>query len=980
MADGEIKLVATLEGEGALGSESATNIKRALDKIINDINKDPLKVRVIADDDSLKKFKNEIKQLSNVAKKEAAEIRDALSGSTKGAKGTSSGSKRDEIKRSAEDVEKYNKAITRTTVLLTQIRNARQSWTAAENGLGKDYYRDLGKQNTELELLIDQLNSYEISLEDFEEKYTEIQKGFTTSKDRIDLFGENTALLKKDTKAYRDALTEIDKLSTKYQTDYIAKWTAADGGDSDADYQNLIAQAEALDELRTKVESGAMSLTDFRTQLELITSRAEQSANAIRSVGENAARDSVEAVSNKIRQATNELSRMERNLEKWTSAESGKSSEAYSGYLNETSNLEGYIAQLKSGEISLSQFNVLLAKVRENASTAAAEIARMGENIKAVEPIKPGSSDQRSILDKVRKGIYNLEEDYDLWTAAGVDGASAAEAYKGLDSVIRSLRNLDVELSKKHPTISLDRAIEKYNELISLAEEHRRAIRRAGEAHSIEEKMVEGSEDYESSLEKVQKKIHDLKKTQKEWAAAGVDGAASKSSFDDITAVIGLLEELERNLKTKTLSEFKRELSDLGRQADKAFRQIEDAGEAHSIEEKMAKDTGDTDNYLASLKKINTELKSAEANQKKWSALKDDSKLGSEYSEYEKQIKQLQDLKSNLESGKLTVSEFNAELAKIKIPMTDTEFKLGGAPNAMSETEALEKFEKQLKEVDAAIEQNENNMKSWSRAKTGMGSDSFAGLENVTADLKNMRAELLRTGQALDDFDSRMAKASSQSTKFGSHIKEIGEDGMTLGDSVVGIFGEIGQYIDVMDVIFEGIALGKRMVETVTDIDTAMTELRKVTDETEASYGAFLDKASDRAGELGATVADVVSASADFARLGHNLGDASALADAALVYKNVGDDLGDIADASSSIISTMQAFGVEAGEAMSIVDKFNEVSNNFAISSGGLGSALQRSAAAMASAHATLDETIALATAANTVVEFVPRYYGNIAA
>ena len=43
--------------------------------------------------------------------------------------------------------------------------------------------------------------------------------------------------------------------------------------------------------------------------------------------------------------------------------------------------------------------------------------------------------------------------------------------------------------------------------------------------------------------------------------------------------------------------------------------------------------------------------------------------------------------------------------------------------------------------------------------------------------------------------------------------------------------------------------------------------------------------------------------------------------------------------------------------------------NNFAISSGGIGEALQRSASSLAAANNTLDESIALITAANTVVQ-----------
>lgn len=97
--------------------------------------------------------------------------------------------------------------------------------------------------------------------------------------------------------------------------------------------------------------------------------------------------------------------------------------------------------------------------------------------------------------------------------------------------------------------------------------------------------------------------------------------------------------------------------------------------------------------------------------------------------------------------------------------------------------------------------------------------------------------------------------------------------------------------------------------------------------------------------------------------------DAAALAEAALVYKNVGDGIDDVSVATESLISTIKAFGYEASDAMSIVDMFNEVGNNFAISSSGIGEALQRSASALAEAGNTLEESIGLVTAMNTVVQ-----------
>lgn len=155
----------------------------------------------------------------------------------------------------------------------------------------------------------------------------------------------------------------------------------------------------------------------------------------------------------------------------------------------------------------------------------------------------------------------------------------------------------------------------------------------------------------------------------------------------------------------------------------------------------------------------------------------------------------------------------------------------------------------------------------------------------------------------------------------------------------------------------------------VVSLDTAMTELKKVTNETDETYKKFLDGASARAKRLGATLIDTVNATASFARLGYTLNESADLADAALVYKNVGDGIANIDEASDSVIATMQAFQVEASDAMQIVDKFNEVGNNFAISSKGVGEALLRSAAAMYAANNTLDETVALAAAANTIVQ-----------
>ena len=101
------------------------------------------------------------------------------------------------------------------------------------------------------------------------------------------------------------------------------------------------------------------------------------------------------------------------------------------------------------------------------------------------------------------------------------------------------------------------------------------------------------------------------------------------------------------------------------------------------------------------------------------------------------------------------------------------------------------------------------------------------------------------------------------------------------------------------------------IVQNAIDVDTALTELKKVTDATDAEYAQFMDNASTRAQSLGATLKDVVSATADYARLGYDIPDATQLADSAILYLNVGDDVESMDQATKSLISTMQGLVID---------------------------------------------------------------------
>ena len=178
----------------------------------------------------------------------------------------------------------------------------------------------------------------------------------------------------------------------------------------------------------------------------------------------------------------------------------------------------------------------------------------------------------------------------------------------------------------------------------------------------------------------------------------------------------------------------------------------------------------------------------------------------------------------------------------------------------------------------------------------------------------------------------------------------------------------IMQYLISMTSIYRVFGELRKGIQYVREIDKALTELKKVTDETEEAYDKFLKTAAKTGERLGSTISAVTEATATFAKLGYSMQQASEMAEAAIVYKNVGDNIASTEDAADSIISTMKGFRLEASESMAIVDRFNEVGNRFAITSQGIGEALRLSASALSEGGNSLDESIGLITAANEVV------------
>ena len=292
----------------------------------------------------------------------------------------------------------------------------------------------------------------------------------------------------------------------------------------------------------------------------------------------------------------------------------------------------------------------------------------------------------------------------------------------------------------------------------------------------------------------------------------------------------------------------------------------------------------------------------------------------------------------------------------------------------------LDKYEKKIKETIATVTNMSASEKGYSQLAGQKEIDKInkilrensAMSSEAKVKIKAYKQELISGNPSVS-----LEKIHGEIMKIVNAEELAGRAGRSMFDVIkekafYGFAAQIGMYFGFNDIV-NGF---KQVASSVIDLNTQITDLAKVSEATSSQiYGDFSSYA-DIAKDIGGTISDTISATADWSRNGYNLPDSKELARVALLYKNVGDGI-DIDTANESLISTLRGFKMEADEAEKIIDIFNNVSNNEPIDSGGIGEALQRSAASFNAANTSLQESVALISTTNSVIQN-PEKVGNM--
>lgn len=168
-----------------------------------------------------------------------------------------------------------------------------------------------------------------------------------------------------------------------------------------------------------------------------------------------------------------------------------------------------------------------------------------------------------------------------------------------------------------------------------------------------------------------------------------------------------------------------------------------------------------------------------------------------------------------------------------------------------------------IKEGVVAPKDMEATMRAYAQSVLG------AELENVRFDstTQTMTGSLRQNNKVVSDMVVKYNQAEEALFLYRKQERESLSGIPAFMRDVKAKTKGILQYLTGITSIYRIWGTIKQGVNYVKEIDSALTELKKVTDETEESYDRFLTTAGKTAGKVGSTIKEIVSSTADWARL-----------------------------------------------------------------------------------------------------------------
>lgn len=258
---------------------------------------------------------------------------------------------------------------------------------------------------------------------------------------------------------------------------------------------------------------------------------------------------------------------------------------------------------------------------------------------------------------------------------------------------------------------------------------------------------------------------------------------------------------------------------------------------------------------------------------------------------------------SAVASGSMSIETFQNKVGKLQTSLNNV-YKVINNPNEGTAEVELQNFLREMSGLDN-LDFGKTNIKNGLATLSGSFKDASGNVQTLTAQLN------LASGA--------MSRVSTSSAPIASGIDKFFSGWKTK-------MANLAQYVASFQAMNKVWETFKQGLEVVKDFDTALTEMRKVSDEPISKLKEFQKESFDMAKSVGTTALQIQNSTADFQRLGESFSDAKQSAVNANKLLNVS-EFNNIDDATSALISMKAAYS-EVAES-DLVDKVNQVGERF---------------------------------------------------
>lgn len=560
------------------------------------------------------------------------------------------------------------------------------------------------------------------------------------------------------------------------------------------------------------------------------------------------------------------------------------------------------------------QFDFDAEKIEKSIS----KIEKIFKSLSDDTKVGTGFKNLEELFRKVTDNVTTLKNGLSQINISGTDGilrdidqinTKVLSLKNNLKDIGVNFSNFETTKSRKSstPRKTPSPTVSEWNNNIREIKEYETAVTKL---NSLRSKGFSGKNDLSkeiSNQEALVKKLED-----------GADKARSKLSGMYSTIL------QKGNVSTSTLSKMSAEMDKFGTKGTASTTKVEDK--------------------ISSLKKI------AESFSTKYNRLNSKSPQSDKYqsllSEYKKKSDEFKNLTGNIskkwDNEKIVSVEDIERVRTLQVELKEcsqaiTSMKASesgaspvGASKIFKQIAELKQFSGMSKETKAELDALERKFKA---------SGSNFNLSDAQRELNEFKTKLITTGQTTKSFTDKLK--GSLSSNF---------------------FSQMGAYFSFNDIV-NGARQG---IQTVRNLDTALTEMRKVSDESESSLKRYQKTTFDVASQVGTTALTIQNSTAIWMRLGESIQEAAKSAQASSILLNVS-EFDNIDEATDSLVSMSKAY--KDLDKMDIIDKLNNIGNKYSIATDGLATALQDSASALTTAGNNMDKSVALITAGNEITQ-----------